>query len=634
MRGKARVSRHGSWVVGAEAGLALGAGAVYGSALSSRGMTSDSPPAKAGRPVLVTSLLAVQAVTGLAALTLLVWELGWPVSLSDTRWFEWTTWGLVVSALVAEAGLAARDHGLSRVKKGIILGALLLLAAGRFGLERPLRGWLDDVMAPRTAALMALVVVQFTLIVPVGLRMLRLTRARALQHVRPGTFFVATFALAIVGGALLLKTPNATTEGISWLDAFFTSTSAVCVTGLTVVDTEHAFTREGQVILLLLIQAGGLGIMTLTYFMSLVVGQGISLRDRARISELFSEDNLGAMGALVGKVVVTTLAIEAVGAGLLYLAWSAQPPREGALLWDALFHSVSAYCNAGFSTFSAGLADETTVANRAVQVIIMVLIITGGIGFAVLHDLPRLIGHGLLAVLKRIVPRSRRVARWSLRYRVRFHVRVVLVTTAALIVAGAVAFFMTEGWGWSGARAWEAVFNSVTARTAGFNITDFSHYGFATIVVMCTLMFIGGSPGGTAGGVKTTTFAIALGELWRLVRGHESLHMHRRRITRDVVDRSTATIVLSVMWVTLSILLVSWGNPGAHPSDVVFECFSAFGTVGLSRGFTPELGPFSKWVIIASMFAGRVGLLTLVFTLAGQAPTRRYELPDARLPLN
>jgi potassium uptake TrkH family protein len=582
----------------------------------------------------VTGLLVIQAITGLAAFVLLVWELGWPISLADTVWFEWTTWGLVMSALVAEAGLAAREQRLSKVKKAVILTALLLLAAGRFGLERPLRDWLGDVFEPRTAALLALVVVQLTLILPVGLRLLRLTRARFLQHVRPGTLFVATFALAIVGGALMLKTPNATRGGISWIDAFFTSTSAVCVTGLAVVDTEHVFTAQGQMILLLLIQAGGLGIMTLTYFMALVVGQGISLRDRARLSELFSDDNLGAMGALVGKVVLITLLIEAAGAFLLYWSWSAEPPREGRLLWDAVFHSVSAYCNAGFSTFSSGLADPATVGNRPGQVVIMILIILGGIGFAVINDLPRLFLHGAITVLKKLLPRSRRVARWSLRYRVRLHVRLVLLATFWLLVAGAAAFFLTEGWAWSGERAWEAVFNSVTARTAGFNITDFSHYGFATVVVMCALMFIGGSPGGTAGGVKTTTFAIALGELWRLVRGHESLHLHGRRIARDVVERSTATIVLSVLWVTLTILLVSWGNPGAAPADVVFECFSAFATVGLSRGFTMELGDFSKGVIIASMFAGRVGLLTLVFTLAGQAPARRYELPDARLPLN
>lgn len=597
-------------------------------------MTSVSPPSVAGRPVLVTGLLSLQAITGLVAFALLVWELGWPISLLETAWFEWTTWGLVVVALIAEAGLAASEQRLSKVKKVVILTALLVLAAGRFGLERPLREWLGDLVAPRSAALLALVVVQLTLIAPVGLRLLRVTRAKILQNVRPGTLFVATFALAILGGMLMLKTPNATTGGISWLDALFTSTSAVCVTGLAVVDTEHALTPQGQVILLLLIQVGGLGIMTLTYFMALVVGQGISLRDRARISELFSDDNLGAMGQLIGKVVLITLLIEAAGAMFLHMAWSANPPREGTLLWDAVFHSVSAFCNAGFSNFSAGLADPTVAGNRATQVVIMVLIIAGGIGFAVIIDLPRLILHGGTTMLKKLMPHSRRIARWSLRYRVRLHVRLVLKVTFWLIVLGAAAFFVAEGWTWSTDRAWEAVFNSVTARTAGFNITDFSTYGFAAVVVMCVLMFIGGSPGGTAGGIKTTTFAIALGELWRIVRGHQSLHMHRRRIARDVVERSTATIVLSGIWVTISILLVSWGNPEADPSDVVFECFSAFGTVGLSRAFTMELSPFSKAVIIASMFAGRVGVLTLVFTLAGQAPSRRYELPDARLPLN
>lgn len=505
---------------------------------------------------------------------------------------------------------------------------------GRFGLERPLREWLGDLFEPRTAALMALVAVQLTLILPVGLRFLRVTRARFLQHVRPGTLFVATFALAIVAGAAMLKTPNATTQGISWLDAIFTSTSAVCVTGLGVVDTEHAFTPHGEVVLLFLIQVGGLGIMTLTYFMALVVGQGISLRDRARLSELLSEDNLGAMGQAVGKIVVITLAIEAAGAVLLYLSWAEAPPREGRLAWDAVFHSISAFCNAGFSTFSANLADPAVATNRPGQAVVMLLIVAGGIGFAVMNDLPRLLVHGLSTLLLKLFPRSRRFARWKLRYRVRLHVRLVLLVTFALLLAGTAGFFLTERWDWSWDRAWEAFFNSVTARTAGFNITDFSSYGFATVMLMCLLMFIGGSPGGTAGGIKTTTFAISLGELWRLVRGQESLHLHNRRIAHDVVERSAATIVLSVLWVSLAVVLVSLGNPGADPSDIVFECFSAFGTVGLSRAFTMDLSPFSKAVIIATMFAGRVGVLTLVFTLAGQATPRRYELPDAKLPLN
>jgi potassium uptake TrkH family protein len=597
-------------------------------------MFSVSSPVVPARSVSVILLLALQSVTGIAALALLVWELGWPIRLGETVWFEWTTWGLVVAALVAEGGLAFQERRISRLKKNLIFGAFLLLAVGRFGLERPLREWLGDLVEPRTAALMALVAVQLTLILPVGLQFLRVTRARFLQHVRPGTLFVATFALAIVAGAAMLKTPNATTQGISWLDAIFTSTSAVCVTGLGVVDTEHAFTPHGEVVLLFLIQVGGLGIMTLTYFMALVVGQGISLRDRARLSELLSEDNLGAMGQAVGKIVVITLAIEAAGAVLLYLSWAEAPPREGRLAWDAVFHSISAFCNAGFSTFSANLADPAVATNRPGQAVVMLLIVAGGIGFAVMNDLPRLFVHGLSTLLLKLFPRSRRFARWKLRYRVRLHVRLVLLVTFALLLAGTAGFFLTERWDWSWDRAWEAFFNSVTARTAGFNITDFSSYGFATVMLMCLLMFIGGSPGGTAGGIKTTTFAISLGELWRLVRGQESLHLHNRRIAHDVVERSAATIVLSVLWVSLAVVLVSLGNPGADPSDIVFECFSAFGTVGLSRAFTMELSPFSKAVIIATMFAGRVGVLTLVFTLAGQATPRRYELPDAKLPLN
>ncbi|MCB1203994.1 MAG: ATPase [Verrucomicrobiae bacterium] len=597
-------------------------------------MSEVPNPRLVGKPVSVTSLLVLQVLTGLGALLLLVWEVGWPVTMGQAAVFEWATWGLVVTALVSEAGLAWSDRRRARWKKAIVLLVLLLLAAGRFGLDRPLRGWLGDLVQPRTAALVALVAVQVTLIVPIGLRILRLTRARSLQHVRPGTFFVVSFAGMILAGTLMLKTPNATSGGITWLDAFFTSTSAVCVTGLAVADTETAFTMQGQMVILGLIQVGGLGFMTLTYFTALILGQGISLRDRARLSEMLSEDNLGTMGHLVGKIVLVTLSIEAAGAIVLFLCWAEMPPREGRLHWDALFHSVSAFCNAGFSTFSSGLADEASVNNRGVQVTIMSLILFGGIGFAVINDLPRIFLRFLAGPLAMFFPKSRRFLRWRNQYRIRLHIRLVLVVSGFLLLAGAVGFFVTERWGWSPDRAWEAVFNSVTARTAGFNITDFSGYAFPTVIWLCVLMFIGGSPGGTAGGIKTTTFAVAMGELWRLVRGHRTLHLGGRRISAEVVERSTATIVFSVVFVGISIVLVSWGNPGADPADVIFECFSAFGTVGLSRGFTGDLSGFSKLVIIASMFAGRVGLLTLILTLSGRGEPRRYELPEARLPLN
>ena len=579
-------------------------------------------------------LLWLQGLIGAAALGLLVRELGWPLDEAQSRLSEYLTLGLVILALFAESGLVLRGSGQSRVKRNLILAALLFLAAGRFGLERPLRDWLGDILHPRTGALIALVVVQLSLIIPVGLRLLRLTRARFLQQAKPGTLFVVSFLVVILSGTLMLKTPNATTGGISWLDALFTSTSAVCVTGLIVVDTETAFTPQGQLAILTLIQIGGLGMMTLTYFMVLMVGQGITLRDRARLGELFSDENLGSMGQFVGKVVGITLLIELAGAVAIYYSWAAQPPRPGTLAWDAVFHSISAFCNAGFSTFAAGLADPATASNRPSQVVIMLLIVLGGLGFVVVSDLPRLTLFLVSMPLRKLFPRSHRLARWQLTHPVRLQTRLALKTTSILLVTGAVLFFFTERWSFGGERIWETVFNSVTARTAGFNITDFGTYTFATVVLMCTLMFIGGSPGGTAGGIKTTTFAIALGELGRLIRGHDSLHIGNRRIARDVVERSTATVVLSVLWVALAILLVSWADPDLDPVDITFECFSAFGTVGLSRGITAALDPFSKWVLIVTMFAGRVGLLTLVLTMVGTPRPRRYELPDARLPLN
>ncbi|MCB1232163.1 MAG: hypothetical protein KDN19_17990, partial [Verrucomicrobiae bacterium] len=315
-------------------------------------------------------------------------------------------------------------------------------------------------------------------------------------------------------------------------------------------------------------------------------------------------------------------------------SWASQPARPDRAIFDAVFHSVSAFCNAGFSTFSDGLADPALAKNRLLQVTVMCLIVIGGIGFAVLHDLAPFVARAMARLLRFFFGRSRWLSRVYRQQRVRIHTPLALQTTAFLLIGGAVMFYFAEGWGFSIDRIWEAVFNSVTARTAGFNITNFGDYGLAAVVLMCFLMFIGGSPGGTAGGVKTTTFAVAVGELIRLIRGHKSLQIKDRRIPKAIVERCTATIVLSLLWVSASIFLISWSNPELDPVDIIFECFSAFGTVGLSRGITADLDAFSKLVIILSMFAGRVGLLTLVLTIAGASVPRRYELPDGHLPLN
>lgn len=618
----------------ARSAIGVESGLIFAPGPPNCGITfSTRQPSERLDPVVIR-LLGLQAIIGATATGMLVWELGWPFTEGAATVSEWVTWGLVLLALVSEAGLAWKNPGQSKLKRYLILGALIALALGRFGLERPLRDWLGDHISPRSAALIALLVVQVTLVVPFAIRMMRVTQARGLQSARPGTLFVGGFAAAIVVGTLMLKTPEATVEGISWLDAFFTSTSSICVTGLIVVDTEHAFTPRGHAAILFLIQIGGLGIMTLTYFMSLMLGHGITLRDSVRLKDLFSEDNVGAMGKFVSRIVVLTLALEAAGAILIHLSWKAAPARSDWEWWDAVFHAVSAFCNAGFSTFSEGLADPAISGNRALQVVVMVLIVAGGLGFAVLHDLPQLVARGVTRILRLAFPRSLRVTQLHLGIRVRLHTRLTLQVTGLFLIGGAALFLLSDGAEYSTSRLWEAIFNSVTARTAGFHISDFGAYGFASVVLLCFLMFVGGSPGGTAGGIKTTTFAVAVGELGRLIRGHATLHLRGRRIPREIVERCTATVVMSLIWVVTSIFVVSWSHPHLEPVDVTFECFSAFGTVGLSRGITGDLNSFGKLVIIASMFAGRVGLLTLVLTLAGESRPRRYELSEGRLPLN
>lgn len=451
-------------------------------------------------------------------------------------------------------------------------------------------------------------------------RLLHFNQLLAFARISPRSILISSYVALIGVGTMLLKLPNATTVPLSWLDALFTSTSAVCVTGLIVVDTATAFTPTGQAILLVLIQLGGLGLMTFTYFFVSLFGSGITIRDRALLLEFLNEEYVGRVTGSLIAIVLMTLVFEAAGALLLHAA----TPSAGSSTWfESVFHSVSAFCNAGFSVYTAGLYDPVTRANLSYQAVIMGLIVIGGLGFPVLKNLWDNL------VTRLATPRERPT-------RLTTHTRLVLTTTAGLIVGGALLLFLLElpvaARPGEAPRWFTALFNSVTTRTAGFNTVPMEALLPSATFAAIFLMFIGGSPASTAGGIKTTTFAIALLNTLRILRDASGdLIAFRRHIPANVASRAFAVALLAITWVAGSALLLALLMPGAPPLDVVFEAVSAFSTVGLSRGLTAALPAAGKLVVITSMLVGRIGILYVALGVLRKERPGRIAYPESNV---
>jgi trk system potassium uptake protein TrkH len=396
---------------------------------------------------------------------------------------------------------------------------------------------------------------------------------------------------------------------LSWLDALFTTTSAVCVTGLVVVDTATYFTPLGQAYILLLIQLGGLGMIAFTSLIILALGGRLSLRQEALSAAVLEGAPRIDTRRLVFDVVRFTLVLEGIGAVLLYLLWI---PRFGfgGALWPAVFHSVSAFCNAGFSTFSDNLMGFQDAPLSLL--VVMLLIIFGGLGFLTLEE---------LWLYYHSVKRKHY-------FRVSLHSRLVLATTGLLVVAGWLGFCIFEwqspafrGMGWGG-KLFNGLFMSVTSRTAGFNAIDYAAATDGSNFLTILLMTIGGSPGSTAGGIKTTTFALIGLLAWSRFRGEEITSVSSRSLREETTDRAIGLFVVAFGVITLGIfLLTATERAEQHFLERMFEAVSAFNTVGLSMGLTPDLTRPGKWTVIALMFLGRVGPLTLAAALS----MRRYD---------
>lgn len=443
--------------------------------------------------------------------------------------------------------------------------------------------------------------------------------ANRFRHFNAMGVIAAGFAVIILAGSLLLSAPvsSANGRGVPWFDALFTSTSAVCVTGLVTVDTGTTFSRFGHWVLLALIQLGGLGFMTFATLLFWFLGKKLTLHERMLVRESMNEERLNGLIRLIQWVALSTLTVELTGAALLAVRMVPQYGwRDGAFY--ALFHSVSAYCNAGFDLFGHFTSLTAYRTDALVNLTVCTLVVLGGLGFSTVREL---------------------YSKRSLR-RLGLQAKLVLTTYGALLLAGFLFNLAAE---WSnpgtlgdltvGEKLLAALLQSVTLRTAGFNTIDQAALRPATKLVNCLLMFIGASPASTGGGVKVTTFAVLVLVVRMVVRGESEINVFERRLERGLVQRAITIAFLAAAIVLADVLALSLMQPDAELIDVAYECASAMGTVGISSLGTPTLNMPSKILILMTMYFGRVGPLSLAVLLASRQWKKKehFRYPEDRV---
>ncbi|MBN1296978.1 ATPase [bacterium] len=456
-----------------------------------------------------------------------------------------------------------------------------------------------------------------------------MTVRRRLMKAHPATLILFGFLLAIITGTLLLKLPISTrATSISWIDALFTATSAVCVTGLIVVDTGHFFSLFGQCVILALIQIGGLGIMTVSVAMFRWFGHSVSFRYRMAVQDMYTHTPREDIFSVLKSIFIFTVVAETMGTLLLTIHWHQELPWSQAV-YTAAFHSISAFCNAGFALFPDSMMrySDSFLLNATV----CSLIVFGGIGFPVIYDI-----------------RSAMTQQNGHTMRLSIQTKSVLITTVLLILGGAAMFALLESNGSDSTDPTDSlpdrilipVFQSVTCRTAGFNTVDIASLKTATLVVCLFLMFIGASPGSCGGGVKTTTLAILAAFTINRFRRKKRVSLFKKSIPTETVTRSFLLVLLSIGIIGLIMFLILAGDAlyGKTSPDqsrsflaVLFETVSAFGTVGLSMGITPNLGAWGKSLIIVTMIIGRAGVLTVAYIFAGTGNVNGIEYSEENM---
>ncbi|MHC4540377.1 MAG: TrkH family potassium uptake protein [Planctomycetota bacterium] len=474
------------------------------------------------------------------------------------------------------------------------------------------------------------------LVVQVVSKLCRTSVDLAASGKSPTRTLIASFLVLIISGAGLLMLPKAAAPekpSLSFVDALFTATSATCVTGLIVKDTGRDFSEMGQVVILTLIQLGGLGIVVFGAVFALLLGQALSLREEAAMQDLLSARTLSRIGNMIAFIFIGTIVIEAIGAVSLFHMWAGDVQHRW---FCSIFHSISAFCNAGFCLFSTSFVEYS----RSWQVygVVCPLIILGGLGFSVLYDLANIAADRAKRLCKKSFSRQYRFAMQAPK-RMRLQTKIVLTVSMSLVILGTLAILLFERYaagpnaspgGSIAERTTGALFQSITARTAGFNTVNISATSASSRFILILLMFIGGSPGSTAGGIKTVTLAVVVMTAVAALRKRREVEMFKRSVRIVVVGRAVTVTLLfvAVLFAGTLVLSVTESSRLFTMSEIMFEAASALGTVGLTTGITPFLTTAGKLTIIAMMLIGRLGPLTLLAALTFNLKPAKYNYPD------
>lgn len=437
--------------------------------------------------------------------------------------------------------------------------------------------------------------------------------------IRPSRLFLASFILISTIGGFILSMPEMTYHAISFTDALFTSVSATCVTGLAVVDTGSFFTWKGQLVILFLIQIGGIGILSFASFFMKIISQGLGIRHQSAMDEII-DHNQGNTISLLKEIVFYTLAIELIGAIGLFTVLGGNYEFSSIIekVYFSIFHSISAFCNAGFSLMPNSLVGE----NAYVQLVFIVIIILGSFGFASLKEIihPKY-------VRQRIIEPWRT---WSINTKIAVYGTATLIISGALIIYFSDLIHLTDN---SFENIVASLFQSVTTRTAGFNSIDYNQLGNASLLFMMFLMFIGANSGSTGGGIKTSTVSVLFFSTINAIRGRSFIKIGQRQVLQSTVNKAFSILFFALGSTFIGFLALCYTEPDIDFKTLLFEEISAISTTGLSLGITSDLNTSSKYILIISMWIGRVGLLNLAFSLASPVSNKSYQVPEADIQI-